>query len=393
MTRTEVKAVCFSLVITFLVVVYLWDDGTNPQEDLKTTHSQNDLKTLSSPEDLKSINSQLDVIKDGFQMDPSTNYTSYVYTGPRCEKNSSADNITDFSSLPKHIQDFLYYKDCRHFPLLLDVPGKCGGASGSADVFLLLVIKSPPVNHDLRQVLRSTWAMERSHYGATIRRVFLTGIMRTGIEKDMLNNVLQVEQRKYNDIIQWDITDTSHNATLKQLLFLEWMDRNCPKVHFLLYGEDDIFVNTYNMVEYLQGLPDNNGDKHLFVGSIIYRGPVRAPWSRYFVPVQVYEQDSYPPYCDAAGVVMSGFTASVIYNMSHTIPLHPLDDIYMGICLAKAGLGLTYHGGWKIAGLMFREDTFGPCYYSEMMLVHCFQPARLDVIWNSLHDSDLKCRV
>ncbi|KAG7282801.1 hypothetical protein CRUP_012190 [Coryphaenoides rupestris] len=262
---------------------------------------------------------------------------------PSCHRNLSAANLTGFSALPDHLQNFLYYQHCKHFPLLLDLPRKCGGAEGSSDVFLLLVIKSSPWNYERRQVLRETWAKERTHAGARIRRVFISGTTGTGFEKRRLNLLLELEHRKHGDILQWDFDDSFFNLTLKQVLFLQWMEDCCPRAHFLLNGDDDIFAHTDNMVEFLQG---HNGGRHLFVGHLIQNvGPIRGRDSKYFVPVQVQETDSYPPYCGGGGYLLSGHTAMVIYNTSKSICLHPIDDVYMGMCLARAGLRPVSHMG------------------------------------------------
>ncbi|XDV49386.1 hypothetical protein PO909_018649, partial [Leuciscus waleckii] len=37
----------------------------------------------------------------------------------RCQQNMSAYTVTGFSTLPGHIQDFLLYRHCRNFPMLL----------------------------------------------------------------------------------------------------------------------------------------------------------------------------------------------------------------------------------------------------------------------------------
>ncbi|KAK2835372.1 hypothetical protein Q5P01_015856 [Channa striata] len=230
--------------------------------------------------------------------------------------------------------------------MLLDVPDKCGGADNSADVFLLLVIKSSPVNYDRREVLRKTWAKERMENGVWIRRLFISGTMDSGHEKERLNKLLELEEREHNDILQWDFNDSFYNLTLKQILFLEWMEGNCPKAHFLLNGDDDVFANTGNMVQYLQSIKDNNGSKHLFTGYLFENtGPVRSSGSKYFIPVQVQESDLYPPYCGGGGFLLSGHTALVIFNMSKSITILPIDDAYLGICLAKAGLSPTSHMG------------------------------------------------
>ncbi|XP_076009652.1 N-acetyllactosaminide beta-1,3-N-acetylglucosaminyltransferase 3-like [Genypterus blacodes] len=321
--------------------------------------------------------------------------TPYTYSWPVCQQNKSVANIADFKSLPQSIQDFLYHRHCRHFPMILDLPDKCGGADKSADVFLFLVIKSSPENYDRREVLRKTWAEERLHNGKWIRRVFISGTTNTGLEKERLNDLLKLEQRDYNDILQWDFNDSFFNLTLKQVLFLEWMERNCPYAGFLLNGDDDVFAHTDNMVAYLQGLKDNNGSKHLFTGHLIAGvGPIRHPGSKYYVPEQVYESESYPPYCGGGGFLLSGYTAMVIYNMSHSITIVPIDDAYMGMCLTKAGLSPSSHMGVKTGGLYIpsdKVDRYNPCYYKELLLVHRFLPPQIYLTWHRVHNPNLKC--
>nr|XP_040041034.1 N-acetyllactosaminide beta-1,3-N-acetylglucosaminyltransferase 3-like [Gasterosteus aculeatus aculeatus] len=345
--------------------------------------------------DHKNIHLNIDVRGDDIKIRQHTPNHSYVYSWPRCERNVSAANITGFSSLSGEIKDFLYYRHCKHFPMLLDLPDKCGGVDKSAEVFLLLVIKSSPVNYERREVLRKTWAKERLHNGVWVRRIFISGTMDTGFEKERLNKLLELEQREYSDILQWDFNERFYNLTLKQVLFLQWMERNCPNVRFLLNGDDDVFANTNNMVVYLQGLENNDGGKHLFTGHLIQNvGPIRYPSSKYFIPVQVQESNSYPPYCGGGGFLLSGFTASVIYNMSQSITLLPIDDVYMGMCLAKAGLSPSSHMGVKTAGLYIpssKLDGYDPCYYKEVLLVHRFLPAHLYLMWNRVNNPNLKC--
>ncbi|XP_017291018.1 N-acetyllactosaminide beta-1,3-N-acetylglucosaminyltransferase 3 [Kryptolebias marmoratus] len=369
--RTMITA---AVVLGLLVVIYL-----NDFEDFSDFTEPLDLN-------VRSQNSQAKL---------STRSFSNKYTWPKCQRNESASNITGFSSLPDNIKDFLSYHHCLHFPMLLDVPDKCGGVDGSADVFLLLVIKTSAMNYDRREVLRKTWAKERKHNGVWIRRLFIAGTMGSGFEEERLNQLLEIEHRKHNDILQWDFKDSFYNLTLKQILFLEWMERNCPNARFLMNGDDDVLANTDNMVVYLQSLHKNNGSKHLFTGHLIqYVGPIRNPHSKYYVPVQVHESNSYPPYCGGGGFILSGYTALVIYNMSHSIPLIPIDDVYMGMCLAKAGLRPTFHFGVRTAGLHIPSksiDSYDPCYYKDMLLVHRFLSGNLYLMWQRLHDPNLNC--
>ncbi|XP_061593187.1 N-acetyllactosaminide beta-1,3-N-acetylglucosaminyltransferase 3-like isoform X2 [Cololabis saira] len=324
--------------------------------------------------------------------------TAFSPTGrpmPRCDRNTSVTNVTDFNSLPGHLKDFLYYRHCRYFPMLLDTPGKCGGADRSGDVFLLLVVKSSPGNYDRREVLRKTWAAERLHNGVWIRRVFISGTSGAGFQKERLNKLLEMEQREYSDILQWDFSDTFYNLTLKQILFLEWMERNCPNARFLLNGDDDVLSNTDNMVTYLQSLRDNVGSKHLFTGHIIPNAKViRFSSSKYYVPVQVQESESYPPYCGGGGFLLSGYTAMVIYRMSWDVLFHPIDDVYMGMCLAKAGLAPSFHHGVKVLGinlLTIKLPHHEACFLKELLLVHRVLPPQMFLLWKQIHDPHLNC--
>ncbi|XP_074528432.1 N-acetyllactosaminide beta-1,3-N-acetylglucosaminyltransferase 3-like [Halichoeres trimaculatus] len=327
-------------------------------------------------------------------MTPPGQNVSQAVLSHSCTRNQSVESIESFRSFPDRLKDFLYYRHCRHFPMLLDLPDKCGGSDRSSDVFLLLVIKIPPNNYERREMLRKTWALERKQNGVQIRRVFIIGTMGSGFEKERLNKVLDLEQSQYKDILQWDIADTFQNLTLKQVLFLEWMERNCPKVRFLFNGDDDVFVNTNNVVKFLQNLKDNDGSKHLFTGNVRIGLPPFRTECKYYVPIQVYRPKVYPPFCSGAGFLLTGHTASVIYNMSQSISLIPVDDVYIGLCLAKAGLSVSSHAGVRVADVHFdskRVNDYDPCFYKELLLVHGFFSEKMYYLWHLVNDPNLKC--
>ncbi|XP_075896758.1 N-acetyllactosaminide beta-1,3-N-acetylglucosaminyltransferase 3-like [Nelusetta ayraudi] len=309
--------------------------------------------------------------------------------GQMCQQNMSAANITGFDSFPPTMKDFVYYRHCRYFPLLLDSPDKCGH-----EVFLLLVIKSAPGNYERREVLRKTWAKERQINGLWVRRIFISGTTGDGPEKVRMDKLLELEQQEHNDIIQWDFKDAFINLTLKQALFLEWLDKNCPHASFLLNGDDDVFAHTDNMVEYLQSLNDKDGSRHLFTGFIMGGSPIRESWSKYYVPFQVQQSNSFPLYCSGGGYLLSRYTASVIHKTSRSIPNFPIDDVYMGMCLAKARLKPSFHAGVKPFGMDISSkklDELDPCFYKDILLVHRFLPTQMFIMWHRVNDPDLKC--
>uniref|UniRef100_A0A8C8SG41 Hexosyltransferase n=1 Tax=Pelusios castaneus TaxID=367368 RepID=A0A8C8SG41_9SAUR len=313
-----------------------------------------------------------------------------------CHENASVTNISGFASLPDHIKDFLRYKHCRDFPQLLDAPNKCGGAEGSSGVFLLLAIKSSPGNYERREIIRKTWGEERSYQGVHIRRLFLSGTVRDARQAWKMDRLLRLEAAEYGDVLQWAFHDSFFNLTLKQVLFYRWMESHCPGVRFVLNGDDDVFTNTDNIVHYLLGMRGtNDGHKHLYVGQFIANvGPVREKWSKYYVPEQVTASNRYPPYCAGGGILMSGFTSRTIYKESLGIELLPIDDVYLGMCLEKAGLAPASHMGIRTVGVSVpsaRLESFDPCYYKELLLVHRFVPYEILLMWRAIHEPDLRC--
>ncbi|XP_063770488.1 N-acetyllactosaminide beta-1,3-N-acetylglucosaminyltransferase 3 isoform X2 [Pseudophryne corroboree] len=313
----------------------------------------------------------------------------------RCKVNTSVESIAGFFKLPAHIQDFLRYRHCRSFPQILNSPRKCGSAAASKGVFLLLAIKSSPGNYERRTIIRQTWGEQNSYEGAQVRRIFLSGTSKNMREDKHLRQLLRIESKTYGDILQWDFHDTFFNLTLKQLLFYQWFNDYCPGAQFIFNGDDDVFVNTFNVVTYLRGMGKHGAYKHLFVGQLIANvGPIRESGSKYYVPVQVTTTKSYPMYCGGGGILMSGYTAHVIHNKSEDIQLFPIDDVYLGMCLAKAGLVPASHMGMRTVGVHVpsaKLDSFNPCYYRELLMVHRFVPYQMLVMWNAVQDPKLDC--
>ncbi|XP_065604731.1 N-acetyllactosaminide beta-1,3-N-acetylglucosaminyltransferase 3-like [Cyrtonyx montezumae] len=308
-----------------------------------------------------------------------------------CVANASVQNISGFADLPKQSQDFMSYQHCRTFPQLLDVPGKCGGPEGSSNVFLLLAIKSSPANYDRREAIRKTWGQQRTFKGVQIRRVFLLGVSPNARDAAKLNRLLWHEQREHRDVLQWGFRDTFFNLTLKQLLFHSWLLERCPGARFIFNGDDDVFVNTDNVVSFAQGVPS---EQHLMVGQVLANtGPIRNPASKYFVPKQLMPSELYPPYCSGGGMLMSAFTAHTIHREAQHVALFPIDDVYLGMCLERAGLAPTYHNGVRLAGIYVprRSDPLDPCYYRELLLVHRFAPYEMAMMWHAVREPQLRC--
>ncbi|XP_002912842.1 N-acetyllactosaminide beta-1,3-N-acetylglucosaminyltransferase 3 [Ailuropoda melanoleuca] len=305
-----------------------------------------------------------------------------------CWANTSVAALPSFSEQPQQVRDFLLYKHCRDFLLLQDAPpSKC-----AQPVFLLLVIKSSPRNYERRELVRRTWGRERRVKGAQLRLLFLVGTAPDPLEARKVNQLLAMEARVHGDILQWDFHDSFFNLTLKQVLFLQWQETRCTNASFVLNGDDDVFAHTDNMVSYLQ---DHDPDHHLFVGQLIRNvGPIRVPWSKYYVPKVVTQEEHYPPYCGGGGFLLSRFTATALRRAAATLDLFPIDDVFLGMCLQQEGLEPASHSGIRTAGIRApsaRTSSFDPCLYRELLLVHRFLPYEMLLMWDALTQPGLTC--
>lgn len=77
--------------------------------------------------------------------------------------------------------------------------------------------------------------------GLNVRRIFLLGDS-TPINDDnpqatILSKrheaLLIEEQREYGDILQGEFHDSFRNLTLKEIMFLNWLPRHCPRTQFI----------------------------------------------------------------------------------------------------------------------------------------------------------------
>lgn len=251
------------------------------------------------------------------------------------------------------------------FPYLLNQNNVCK----DKDVLLLLFVKSSPENFERRQAIRSTWGNESyvSHeLGVILKVVFVMGV-HTDVTNSFLLQDLHEEHKNYGDLVQQEFLDTFHNLTIKLLLQFRWMHENCAHAHFMMSADDDVFVHMPNLVRYLQDLRRRNVRDH-WVGHV-HRGapPIRSKNSKYFMPFDMYQWNSYPDYTAGAGYVISGDVAAKIYQATLSLNASMyIDDVFMGICAIAAGVSPQEHVYFSGEG----RTPYHPCIYEKMITSH-----------------------
>ncbi|XP_057703469.1 N-acetyllactosaminide beta-1,3-N-acetylglucosaminyltransferase 2 isoform X5 [Corythoichthys intestinalis] len=312
------------------------------------------------------------------------NVTHVSFNACRIDTRVTAQ-VKDYSSLPLRFKDFLLYMHCRYYPILVDQPDICRDPP-----FLLLAVKSVASHFDRRQAIRQTWGQAGLVANRTVVTIFLLGKTSTSDHHPDLSAMLSYESERHRDIIQWDYRDSFFNLTVKEVLFLDWIQTRCPGASFIFKGDDDVFVNTFAILKFLAGLSPTKADE-LFVGDVITNaGPHRDKKVKYFIPESVFI-GSYPPYAGGGGYLFSASVAARLHVASRRVVLYPIDDVYTGMCLLKAGLGPEMHKGFKTFNIEEKYRS-NPCVYKGLILVHPRTPQEMIQIWSWLNQPDLNCQ-
>ncbi|XP_019718504.1 UDP-GlcNAc:betaGal beta-1,3-N-acetylglucosaminyltransferase 7, like isoform X4 [Hippocampus comes] len=191
-----------------------------------------------------------------------------------CSEDAAVRTTDWFRRLDPRFHQFVLHRHCRYFPMLINHPEKCAATVG--EVHLLIVVKSIIEQHDRREAVRKTWGREYTAEGKSIKTLFLLGSPSVGKDTKNLQKLIEYEDQIYEDILQWDFMDTFLNLTLKEVNFLKWFDIYCPGVQFIFKGDDDVFVNTNNLLDLIGFKVEEHKETTLFVGHTMYRSfPIR----------------------------------------------------------------------------------------------------------------------
>ncbi|OCT84387.1 UDP-GlcNAc:betaGal beta-1,3-N-acetylglucosaminyltransferase 9 [Xenopus laevis] len=307
-------------------------------------------------------------------------------------KSSNEEPKAPTTQPPFDFQLYLRSKDYRNFSLMINQPNKC--KRSTTDPFLLIAVKSIVEEFDRRESVRKTWGREGMISGVRVQRVFLLGTPKNKTAVSMWESLMHQESHYYKDILLWDFIDTFFNLTLKEIHFLRWAEEFCANAQFIFKGDADVFVNVENLINYLQ---NQNASEDLFVGDIINQArPIRSKKSKYYIPETMYGLGLYPPYAGGGGFLMSGITMKKLSQACQEVELFPIDDVFLGMCLQRINLKPVMHVGFKTFGITKPSaaphmETFNPCFYRDLMVVHSLKPAEIWLMWNLLHGQQLPC--
>ncbi|KAM7322361.1 beta-1,3-galactosyltransferase 5-like [Alexandromys fortis] len=245
--------------------------------------------------------------------------------------------------------------------------------------FLVLLVTSSHKQLEARMAIRKTWGREAEIHGRTVKTLFLLG---ASDSPDEMNATAQ-EGKHHRDIIQKDFKDVYYNLTLKTLMGMEWVHHFCPQAAFVMKTDSDMFVNVGYLTELLL---KKNKTSRFFTGHIrYYQLPFRHNLNKWFVSKFEYPWDRYPPFCSGTGYIFSSDVASQVDDVSESVPFLKLEDVFVGLCLAKLKIRPEE---------LYTKQTFFPgglrfsvCRFRKIVTCHYVSPQNLLTYWQALENS------
>lgn len=262
--------------------------------------------------------------------------------------------------------------------------GKCNTIE-KLDLFI--VIKSAMNNFSKRDAIRKTYGQENSVPGRIVKYLFFLGT--DGTTKSLTQISIQKEMEQYKDIIQIGFRDNYNNNTIKTMMSFRWVYEHCSTADFYLFTDDDMYISVNNVLDYVQehGQKMNkkdtaNGkidkDKHMLTGYVFNSTPQRFKTSKWWVSLDEYPWDRWPPYVTAGAYIVSNQSMKVLYIGSFFVKHFRFDDIYLGIVAKKVGI-VPLH----CPGIHFYKKYYTKEDYKDVIASHGYgDHDELIRVWN-----------
>nr|CAB3224886.1 lactosylceramide 1,3-N-acetyl-beta-D-glucosaminyltransferase-like [Phallusia mammillata] len=269
---------------------------------------------------------------------------------------------TDFTVYSANDSRIFMYPSLQ-FNYSINNPQTCS----SDDIFLLIFVKTLPSHLEQRTAIRKSWGSATSEYFSPgkVKVLFMMGL-----ENSFDSQLLQMENKVHQDIIQLKFVDSFHNLTVKLISQFKWVVKYCNNLRYVMTTDDDVYVNTNNLLQYLLCQSPNN----LFVGCThIGAAPIRNPSSKYYVNRKVYPGLYYPDYCTGSGYVLSFDALKDLHRYAMYVPMLYIDDVHSGILANAIGLS-PVHNEWFLC-----EDkvSLTPHSLSHFITSHGHSPSNM----------------
>jgi len=242
----------------------------------------------------------------------------------------------------------------------------------------LIVVSSSPQNIEKRIAIRNTWGNSDVLNNTRGGLVFLLG----KVHKNMrLQKQIYEESMSYRDVVQADFIDSYKNLTQKSVMALKWFSSYCSHVKFLMKTDDDIFINTETLSNFLK---ERQSKKRWIVGCIKTHVayPIKMRKNK-AIPILSLPY-GHPTFLAGAGYVISSDIVEALYEKSQKLKRISVEDVFITGHCAKAIGVIPEHNPHFSCGEAVRDYC---TLRTTMYTGHHISAEKQEEIWNFIHDT------
>ena len=246
------------------------------------------------------------------------------------------------------------------------------------DSFLVIIVCSTVNHFHHRDVIRRTWA---SNIPASVKIFFLVGLS----NNENTSYLLDSESSNHDDLLQVNIRDSYDSLTNKSIAMLQWLTRSCLNIAYLLKVDDDTLVNVPRLLDSLHHVTIS----HFIMGNIIAGAqPMRDRSSKWYTPIGVYSEPTYPDYVSGSAYVISGDLIQDLYTTTQRVPFFWVEDIYItGLCPAKLNATLVHNYKFKSLANLNNDS----CMITRYLTMHRVDHHNVLQIWKRHRQRKRSC--
>ena len=197
------------------------------------------------------------------------------------------------------------------------------------NIEIIVYVHSAIYRVERRKIIRETWG-SALNYNLPLSVVFMVGKSKNDTEAEIVRR----ESEIYHDIVQGNYTDGYKLLTYKALNALFWVNKHCDKVPWTMHADDDIMVNDFLLLNYLNKVQISDEANHNFLCKLFSYPPVLRKGT-HRVSFKKYKHRYYPPFCQGPMWLIRTNMIPKLLNAVNMTEFWWIDDLYLTGFLAK----------------------------------------------------------
>ena len=175
--------------------------------------------------------------------------------------------------------------------------------------------------------------------------------------------------------------------TLKAISALEWSWKYCNFAKFFLKVDDDVFVNPFQLIEFL----DSGSQFNSITGEVFQnREPVRDKASKYYVDKFQYQGDMYPDFNTGPSYIFTNDVVKVLYETALNQSFFKLEDVLITGVVAQMIGARRIHNPKFLNN--FSQDRISRCELSRIITMHSVYLFNRFEMWKMIMQGELWCK-